>query len=69
MTTLADRVRNFASLQKLNIEIQLNDDNGVLQTFSSNDRIEGTVTVTASVERDSRLHDMEIAFVGKLWPG
>lgn len=63
-------MRNITLLNRPNIDIQLHRRQGVhgdyITSFVSLDRMEGTVNITA--KHDTPFDDMEIAFVGKLYP-
>lgn len=62
--TLAGRVRNFANMYKAYIDIDLKgpQSENYISCFSTYDKIDGTVSITAS--NDCRFDEVEIALVG-----
>lgn len=67
MHNMGYKVRNLALAGSPDIEIALNGNEGgptsFVYTYSTLDRIEGTVTITPKT--DTKFDDIEIAFVGE----
>lgn len=62
-STIAGRVRNLANLHKPHIEINLEAQSQAIPSFSTFDKIEGNVVITAPF--DTVFDTVEIALVGK----
>lgn len=61
-SAISIKMRNFAMQGKPVIDISLNGESSYVTSFSTMDKLEGEVSVTAP--HDTRFDDIEIAFVG-----
>lgn len=57
------KLRNLGQKPRPEIKIKLNGETCGLKSYSTLDRIEGTVAITAS--HDSVIENLEIEFIGK----
>ena len=60
------RFGNLLNRPKPHIEVRFTEDHGgPVNTYSTFDKINGTVTISAPARQDVGIDSMEIAFVGK----